>query len=223
MRAPTITVVGGGLAGSEAAWQIARCGLKVRLYEMRPVRGTAVHRTGNLAELVCSNSLKSVALSSAHGLLKEEMKRLGSLILECAVEQRVPAGQALAVDRDAFAEAVTRALEAEPNVTVVREEVREIPADGIVILGVGPLVSESLAASIARFTGEDYLYFYDAISPVVLADSIDRSVVFAASRIDHHPSLISTCPIRTRRWWSRLFSLAPSFLMTSWRSTTSTA
>ncbi len=182
MRAQTITVVGGGLAGSEAAWQIARCGLEVRLYEMRPVRGTAVHRTGHLAELVCSNSLKSLALSTAHGLLKEEMKQLGSLILSCALDCRVPAGQALAVDRDAFAEAVTSALEAEPNVTIVREEVCEIPPDGIVILAVGPLVSESLAASIARFTGEDYLYFYDAISPVVLADSIDRSVVFAASR-----------------------------------------
>jgi methylenetetrahydrofolate--tRNA-(uracil-5-)-methyltransferase len=182
MRAQTVTVVGGGLAGSEAAWQIARRGVKVRLYEMRPARQTPAHRTGHLAELVCSNSLKSLALSSAHGLLKEEMKRLGSLILNCAVEHRVPAGQALAVDRDAFADAVTRTLEAEPGITLVREEVREIPAEGSVVLAVGPLVSDSLAASIAGFTGSDYLHFFDAISPVVLADSIDRSIAFAASR-----------------------------------------
>jgi methylenetetrahydrofolate--tRNA-(uracil-5-)-methyltransferase len=195
MGAQTVTVVGGGLAGSEAAWQIARSGLKVRLYEMRPGRGTAVHRTGHLAELVCSNSLKSLALSSAHGLLKEEMKQLGSLILRCALERRVPAGQALAVDRDAFADAVTRALEAEPNVTIVREEVCEIPPEGIVILAVGPLVAESLAASIARFIGEDYLYFYDAISPVVLADSIDGSVVFAASRYGKGGDDYLNCPM----------------------------
>ena len=182
MQAQTVTVVGGGLAGSEAAWQIARRGVKVRLYEMRPALQTAAHRTGHLAELVCSNSLKSLALSSAHGLLKEEMKRLGSVILGCALEHRVPAGQALAVDRDAFAEAVTRTLEAEPGITLVREEVREIPPDEIVILAVGPLVSERLADSIAGLTGKDYLYFFDAIAPVVLADSIDRSVVFAASR-----------------------------------------
>jgi methylenetetrahydrofolate--tRNA-(uracil-5-)-methyltransferase len=182
MQAQTVTVVGGGLAGSEAAWQIARRGVKVRLYEMRPALQTPVHRTGHLAELVCSNSLKSLALSSAHGLLKEEMTRLGSVILGCALEHRVPAGQALAVDRDAFAEAVTHTLEAEPGITLVREEVREIPAEGIVVLAVGPLVSERLAGSIAELTGKDHLYFFDAIAPVVLADSIDRSVVFAASR-----------------------------------------
>jgi methylenetetrahydrofolate--tRNA-(uracil-5-)-methyltransferase len=182
MEAQTVTVVGGGLAGSEAAWQIARRGVTVRLYEMRPAQQTAAHRTGHLAELVCSNSLKSLALSSAHGLLKEEMKRLGSVILDCALEHRVPAGQALAVDRDAFAEAVTRTVEAEPRITLVREEIPEIPADGIVVLAVGPLVSERLAGSIAELTGKDYLYFFDAIAPVVLADSIDRSVVFAASR-----------------------------------------
>jgi methylenetetrahydrofolate--tRNA-(uracil-5-)-methyltransferase len=187
-RAPApspVTVVGGGLAGSEAAWQLARRGVPVRLLEMRPVHATPVHRTGHLAELVCSNSLKSLSLSTAHGLLKEEMRRLGSLVLRCATEHRVPAGQALAVDRDAFALAVTRALEAEPNVTIVREEAVEIPAPpGIAILAVGPLVSETLARAIARFTGQDYLYFFDAISPVVEADSIDRSVVFAASRYD---------------------------------------
>jgi methylenetetrahydrofolate--tRNA-(uracil-5-)-methyltransferase len=178
----TVTVVGGGLAGSEAAWQIARRGVPVRLYEMRPAQPTPVHQTDRLAELVCSNSLKSLELSTAHGLLKEEMARLGSLIVECAFANRVPAGGALAVDRDRFARAVTSALEAEPNVEIVREEVREVPGAGIVVLAVGPLVSESLAASIADLTGQGYLYFFDAISPIIEAESIDRSVVFASSR-----------------------------------------
>ncbi len=177
-----VTVVGGGLAGSEAAWQIARRGVAVRLYEMRPVRPTAVHRTDRLAELVCSNSLKSVERSTSHGLLKEEMTRLGSLVLKCARAARVPAGSALAVDRDLFADGVTEAIEGEPLITVVREEVREIPGEDPVILAVGPLVSDALAESIARFTGQDYLYFFDAISPVIEADSIDRSIVFPASR-----------------------------------------
>ena len=178
----TVTVVGGGLAGSEAAWQIARRGVAVRLCEMRPVRQTAVHRTGEMAELVCSNSMKSVVLSTAHGLLKEEMGRMGSLVLDCALRNRVPAGVALAVDRELFSQAVTRALEQEPNISIVREEVREIPDEGLVILAVGPLVSESLAGAIARFTGQDHLYFFDAIAPVVEADSIDRSAAFDASR-----------------------------------------
>ena len=177
-----VTVVGGGLAGSEAAWQIARRGVAVRLYEMRPVRPTAVHRTDRLAELVCSNSLKSVERSTSHGLLKEEMTRLGSLVLKCARAARVPAGSALAVDRDLFAKGVTEAIEGEPLITVIREEVREIPGEDPVILAVGPLVSDALAESIARFTGQDYLYFFDAISPVIEADSIDRSIVFPASR-----------------------------------------
>jgi methylenetetrahydrofolate--tRNA-(uracil-5-)-methyltransferase len=180
--APEIVVVGGGLAGSEAAWQAARRGVRVRLYEMRPARPTPVHRTGNLAELVCSNSLKSVELSTPHGLLKAEMARVGSLILDCAARNRVPAGGALAVDRDRFAEDVTRSLEREPNVTLVREEVPEIPDHDPTVLAVGPLVSERLAAAIAAFTGRDYLFFFDAIAPVIEADSIDRSVVFAASR-----------------------------------------
>lgn len=182
MQPPKVVVVGGGLAGSEAAWQVARRGIPVELHEMRPVRQTAVHQTGEMAELVCSNSLKSLDLSTPHGLLKEEMKRLGSLILECAVQNRVPAGSALAVDRVAFSRAVTAALEREPNVSIVREEVPEIPDDELVILAVGPLVSDSLASSIAGFTGSHHLYFYDAIAPIVEADSIDRSIVFAASR-----------------------------------------
>lgn len=179
-----VVVVGGGLAGSEAAWQAARRGVRVRLHEMRPERPTAVHKSGNMAELVCSNSLKSLELSTAHGVLKEEMGRLGSLILDCAVRNRVPAGGALAVDRERFAAAVTEKLEAEPLIEIVRGEVAEIPADAQVILAVGPLVSETLAEAITRFTGQDYLYFFDAIAPVIEADSIDREIVFAQSRYD---------------------------------------
>jgi methylenetetrahydrofolate--tRNA-(uracil-5-)-methyltransferase len=177
-----VVVVGGGLAGSESAWQIARRGVPVRLYEMRPARRTAVHQTPYLSELVCSNSLKSVELSTAHGLLKEEMRRLGSLILRCADGSRIPAGAALAVDRDVFAAQVTRAIENEPLIQIVREEVTEVPASGVAVLAVGPLVSESMASAIAAFTGHDYLYFFDAIAPVVEADSIDREIVFPASR-----------------------------------------
>ena len=179
---PKVTVVGGGLAGSEAAWQIARRGVRVRLYEMRPKRPTAVHRTDRLAELVCSNSLKSLELSTAHGLLKQEMTRLGSLIVDCALGHRVPAGAALAVDRERFSDAVTRKLEAEPLVEIVREEVTEIPGEGIMILAVGPLVAERLAAAIGGLTGQQHLYFFDAIAPIVEAESIDRSIVFAESR-----------------------------------------
>jgi methylenetetrahydrofolate--tRNA-(uracil-5-)-methyltransferase len=182
MPAAVVTVVGAGLAGSEAAWQIAQRGVSVRLYEMRPVRPTAVHRTADCAELVCSNSLKSLDPATPHGLLKEEMTALGSKILECALLHRVPAGGALAVDRDAFARAVTAELSAHPLIEIVREEVVDIPESGIVVLAVGPLVSERLQASIARFTGQDYLYFFDAIAPVIEADSIDRDVVFDASR-----------------------------------------
>jgi len=182
MPAPFVTVVGAGLAGSEAAWQIAQRGVRVRLFEMRPDRPTAAHRSSDCAELVCSNSLKSLDRETPHGLLKEEMKALGSKILECAHAHRVPAGGALAVDREAFARAVTAAMTSHPMIELVREEVLEIPPDGIVVLAVGPLVSPGLQESIARFTGQDYLYFFDAIAPVVQADSIDRNVVFDASR-----------------------------------------
>jgi methylenetetrahydrofolate--tRNA-(uracil-5-)-methyltransferase len=182
MPASEVTVVGAGLAGSEAAWQIAQRGVPVRLYEMRPVRPTAVHRTSDCAELVCSNSLKSLDHATPHGLLKEEMTALGSKILECALAHRVPAGGALAVDRDEFAKAVTAALHTHPLIELVREEVVEIPESGIVVLAVGPLVSERLQAAIAEFTGQDYLFFFDAIAPVIEADSIDRGIVFDASR-----------------------------------------
>jgi len=177
-----VTVVGAGLAGSEAAWQIAGRGVRVRLFEMRPVRPTAVHRTSDFAELVCSNSLKSMERATPHGLLKDEMTALGSKILECARLHRVPAGGALAVDRDRFAAAVTASLSAHPLIEIVREEVLDIPEEGIVVLAVGPLVAERLQTAIARFTGQEYLHFFDAIAPVIEADTIDRGVVFAASR-----------------------------------------
>ena len=182
MAEAAVTVVGAGLAGSEAAWQIARRGVPVSLYEMRPGRPTPVHSTGHMAELICSNSMKSLELTSAHGLLKEEIRRLGSLILDHALRHRLPAGAALAVDRERFALSVTEALEGHPLVTVRREELLEVPAAGPVILAAGPLVSDSLAAAIAGFTGQDYLYFYDAIAPVIESDSIDREIVYAASR-----------------------------------------
>ena len=182
MPAASVTVVGAGLAGSEAAWQIAQRGVPVRLFEMRPNQRTAVHRTSECAELVCSNSLKSLERATPHGLLKEEMTALGSKILACAHLHRVPAGGALAVDREPFAKEVTAALASHAYIEIVREEVVEIPEDGIVVLAVGPLVSAPLQEAIARFTGQDYLHFFDAIAPVIEADTIDRAVVFAASR-----------------------------------------
>src|SRR5881394_822203 len=183
----TIRIVGGGLAGSEAAWQAASRGVPVTLHEMRPVRPTAVHKTDRLAELVCSNSFRGDKLDNAVGLLKEEMRRLGSLVLRAADGSRVPAGAALAVDRDRFAEAVTHAIGGHPLVTIVREEVASIPESTErhpVIVATGPLTSDALSAGIATLVGADHLYFYDAISPIVLAETIDRSKVFRASRWD---------------------------------------
>ncbi|MBM3785541.1 MAG: methylenetetrahydrofolate--tRNA-(uracil(54)-C(5))-methyltransferase (FADH(2)-oxidizing) TrmFO [Acidobacteria bacterium] len=178
----SIAVLGGGLAGSEAAWQLAEAGLQVRLYEMRPARATSAHRTGSLAELVCSNSLKSESENSAPWQLKRELRALGSLLLEAAAEARVPAGHALTVDREVFANLVTGRIGAHPNIEIVREEAATIPAAGIVVIATGPLTSDALAAGIARITGRERLYFYDAISPIVEADSIDGSIAFRASR-----------------------------------------
>ena len=182
-----IRIIGGGLAGCEAAWQVASAGLPVTLYEMRPQRGTAVHKTDSLAELVCSNSFRGDKLDNAVGLLKEEMRRLGSLVIRAAEQSRVPAGAALAVDREAFAAAITEAIGSHPLITVVREEVLALPAssaDEPVIVATGPLTSEALSADIARLVGGSALYFYDAISPIVLAESIDRTKVFRQSRWD---------------------------------------
>ena len=180
-----IRIIGGGLAGCEAAWQAAGRGVRVTLHEMRPVRPTAVHKTDGLAELVCSNSLRGDKLDNAVGLLKEEMRRLGSLILEAAEATRVPAGAALAVDREAFSRHVTAAISGHPFITVVRDEVTSVPEatpDAPVILATGPLTSEQLSADIARLVGREHLAFYDAISPIVLAETIDTAIVFRASR-----------------------------------------
>ena len=201
MSAPLVQIVGGGLAGCEAAWQAARGGARVRLYEMRPGRNTPAHKTDGLAELVCSNSFKSLEHATAHGLLKEEMKRCGSMLLECAHEARVPAGGALAVDRLVFSEKVEQRLASMPNLEIVREEVEQIPEDSATVLAVGPLVSESLAASIAQFVGQDYLFFYDAIAPVIEAGSIDSSIVFRASRYDKGDSAdYLNCPFNEEEY-----------------------
>lgn len=187
-HARPVRIVGAGLAGTEAAWQVASRGVPVTLYEMRPVRQTEVHQGDGLAELVCSNSLRGASLDNAVGLLKEEMRRLGSLVMTAADATRVPAGSALAVDRHAFSACITRAISEHPLITLVREELVDIPDSRgprePVILATGPLTSPALAGRIAAFTGQDHLYFYDAISPIVLAESIDRTKVFRASRYD---------------------------------------
>ena len=190
-----VTVVGGGLAGSEAAWQLARRGIGVDLHEMRPVKRTPVHQTDRLAELVCSNSLRGNALDQAAGLLKEEMRRMDSLIVRVADSVRVPAGSALAVDRTLFAERVTEAVAALPEVRIHRGEVASLPAAGVAIIATGPLTSEALAAEIAAFVGRAHLYFYDAVSPVVEADTIDFSKTFKASRYGRGGDDYVNCPL----------------------------
>ena len=178
--AEAIHVVGGGLAGSEAAWQLAQRGHEVTLHEMRPTRGTEAHKTDRLAELVCSNTFKSTETSNAHGLLKAEMRLLGCMILECADEARVPGGSALAVDRDVFSAAVDTRVSAHPRISIERDEVTVIPSPGIV--ATGPLTSDALAEAIRARLGVQSLAFYDAIAPIVAYDSIDQGIVFRASR-----------------------------------------
>jgi len=190
-----VVVVGGGLAGSEAAWQAASHGARVTLYEMRPKEATQAHKTGFLAELVCSNSLGSADALSAPGILKEEMRRLNSLIIRVADEVRVPAGSALAVDRDQFAQKITQALEGHPNIRILREETTEIPGDCVCIIATGPLTSDKLAASIRQLTQSGHLYFFDAISPIIDADSINMDVVFRASRYDKGGDDYLNCPM----------------------------
>jgi methylenetetrahydrofolate--tRNA-(uracil-5-)-methyltransferase len=195
-----VVVVGAGLAGSEAAYQISRRGVPVRLYEMRPSKRTPVHKTDAFAELVCSNSLRSDSLTNAHGLLKEEMRRLGSLVLEAAEASRVPAGQALAVDREKFSEVITDAVQKASGVTVVREEMPAIPERGIVILATGPLTSESLSQSIRELTGSEHLYFYDAVSPVVEVESVDFDKAFRASRYGKGGDDYVNCPLNKEEY-----------------------
>ena len=174
-------VIGGGLAGAEAAYQLARRGVAVELFEMRPVRATEAHATGDFGELVCSNSLRSNLLTAPAGLLKEEMRRLGSLVIRIAEANRVPAGSALAVDRGGFARALSTAVEALPMVDVIRREVTEIPS-GVAILATGPLTSPALSSVLSAMLGEEHLYFYDAISPIVTAESTDMALAYRAAR-----------------------------------------
>jgi methylenetetrahydrofolate--tRNA-(uracil-5-)-methyltransferase len=181
MTHPDLTIVGGGLAGSEAAWQAARRGLFVRLYEMRPGKSTGAHLTPNLAELVCSNSFGSNLPDRASGVLKNELRLLGSLLMECTQQTALPAGNALAVDREAFARLVTERLETLPNIEIIREEMIEIP-DGPTIIASGPLTSDRLSHAIAELTGENQLYFFDAIAPIVAAESINMQIAYHGSR-----------------------------------------
>jgi methylenetetrahydrofolate--tRNA-(uracil-5-)-methyltransferase len=195
-----IIVIGGGLAGVEAAWQAANAGAQVRLYEMRPLKQTPAHRTDRLAEIVCSNSLKSDEPGTASYLLKEELRRAGSLVMEAAAATRVPAGAALAVDRQKFAEYVTAQIESHPQIEIVREEVSKIPNDSIAIIATGPLTSEDLAAEIMKLTGDDQLYFYDAIAPIIAADSIDQSIAFRAARYGKGGDDYLNCPFNEEEY-----------------------
>ena len=189
-----VTVVGAGLAGCEAAWQLAQRDVAVRLVEMRPVRMTPAHKTGDFAELVCSNSLRSDALTNAVGVLKEEMRRLGSLIMQVADEHRLPAGSALAVDRERFSRAVTERISAHPRITVVRQEVQQIP-EGPCIIASGPLTSDSLSRSIREFLQQESFYFYDAAAPIIEKDSIDFSKAYYKSRYDKGEADYINCPM----------------------------
>jgi methylenetetrahydrofolate--tRNA-(uracil-5-)-methyltransferase len=190
-----IRIVGAGLAGSEAAWQCARRGVAVELFEMRPVRSTPAHQTSHFGELVCSNSLKSDSENTAPWLLKEEMRRAGSLLLSIARECAVPAGHALAVDRDQFAARITEAISHEPLISIRREEVAELSQDQLTIIATGPLTSDALSQEIARLAGSSHLYFYDSISPIVEADSIDMSRVYLAARYDKGTADYINCPM----------------------------
>jgi len=189
-----IIVIGGGLAGVEAAWQAANDGVRVRLYEMRPVRPTPAHRTDKLAEIVCSNSLKSDEPGTATYLLKEELRRGDSLVMEAAAASRVPAGAALAVDRHRFADYITKRIESHPNIEIIRDEFKSISRDDVTIIATGPLTSDTLAIEIMKLTGDDQLYFYDAIAPIVAADSVDQSIAFRAARYGKGGDDYLNCP-----------------------------
>src|SRR5439155_1718896 len=190
-----IIVIGGGLAGVEAAWQAANAGARVRLFEMRPAKQTPAHRTGKLAEIVCSNSLKSDEPGTASHLLKEELRRGDSLVMAAAAATRVPAGAALAVDRQKFAEHITERIEAHSRIEIVREESTAIPRDKVTIIATGPLTSDSLTTEIMKLTGNDQLYFYDAIAPIVAADSVDQSIAFKAARYGKGGEDYLNCPL----------------------------
>lgn len=202
-----IHVIGGGLAGTEAAWQIAQAGIPVILHEMRPIRSSPAHHSQFLAELVCSNSFGAMAVDRATGLLHEELRRLNSLVIAQADQHSVPAGGALAVDRGVFSRNLTEILANHPLVTLKRQEITEIPRDGIVVLTTGPLTSAALAADLQNFTGLDYLSFFDAASPIILGESIDRSIAFLASRYDKGEAAYLNCPMDREQYlhfWQEL-------------------
>jgi len=202
-----IHVIGGGLAGTEAAWQIAQAGIPVILYEMRPIRSSPAHHSQFLAELVCSNSFGAMAVDRATGLLHEELRRLNSLVIAQADQHSVPAGGALAVDRGVFSRNLTEMLANHPLITLNRQEITEIPRDGIVVLTTGPLTSAALAADLQNFTGLDYLSFFDAASPIILGESIDRSIAFLASRYDKGEAAYLNCPMDREQYlhfWQEL-------------------
>ena len=205
-----VTVIGGGLAGAEAAWQAAEAGCSVELWEMRPVKETPAHRTEHFAELVCSNSLGNRSLETASGLLKEELRRLGSVILRCAEDHSVPAGGALGVAREDFPRAVTETVHAHPNIEVIRDEATEIP-DGPTVIATGPLTSDALVQKIEVLSGET-LYFYDAASPIVHRDSLDESVVYLASRYGKGEAAYLNCPMNEEQYYAFIEELAAAEL-----------
>ena len=196
----SITVIGGGLAGCEAAYQIAKRGIKVKLYEMKPVKYSPAHTNENLAEVVCSNSFKSALLTNACGLLKEELRKLDSLLIRCADATSVPAGQALAVDRDKFSELVTKEIENNPNIEIIKEEITKIPDDEIVVIATGPLTSEGLAEEIQKITGKERLFFYDAAAPIITKESIDMTNAFTADRYGKGDSDYINCPMNKEEY-----------------------
>jgi methylenetetrahydrofolate--tRNA-(uracil-5-)-methyltransferase len=204
-----VTIIGGGLAGSEAAWQVAQSNIKVKLYEMRPANPTGAHLSGDLAELVCSNSLGSNLSDRASGVLKNELRQLNSILLECAEANALPAGAALAVDREAFARMVTEKIESHPNIEIVRAEMKEIPQTPVIIAS-GPLTSESLSQSIAKLSGEEHLFFFDAIAPIVHAESINMDIAFRASRYgkgDQDEGDYINCPFTKDEYYAFVHAL----------------
>jgi len=209
MSHPEVTVIGAGLAGCEAAWQLARAGIPVLIKEMKPIKYTDAHHLSTFAELVCSNSLRSNQIENGVGLLKEEMRRLGSLIMECADRTSVPAGGALAVDRDEFSQLVTQKINEHPLIRVTSEEVKVLPAEGVVVVATGPLTQGELYADIVRQLGQETLHFFDAAAPIVMSDSIDRSIVFAMSRYGKGGDDYLNCPMSKEEYdvfWEALVS-----------------
>lgn len=207
MTETKVTVIGAGLAGTEAAWQIAQAGVAVNLYEMRPVRTSPAHHTADFAELVCSNSFGAMASDRAAGLLHEELRRLGSIIIGTADQHSVPAGGALAVDRGVFSSKLTATLANHPLITLKREEITEIPVDGVVVLTTGPLTSPQLATDLQRFTGMEYFSFFDAASPIVVGESINQEIAFLASRYDKGEAAYLNCPMNKEQYlhfWQEL-------------------